>query len=247
MRLKDKAAIITGGGGDIAKATAEKFLKNGASVLLFDYDEELLGKTMKELTQYIKNVKTVVGDTRKLDDMNKAVEMCVKEFGKVDILVTCAGIAKHMPIDEMPEEVWQKVIDINLTGTFIACKAVVPIMKMNKYGRIVNISSLGGRTGRPYVGVNYAASKSGVIGLTMCLAYELGPSGITVNAVAPGPLDGRMTKTFPPEKVEMLKVGLRIERLGSPDDIASAVLYLASDEASWVTGEVLDVNGGLYI
>jgi NAD(P)-dependent dehydrogenase (short-subunit alcohol dehydrogenase family) len=142
---------------------------------------------------------------------------------------------------------WRWVLDINLTGTFTACKAVVPKMRKAGGGRIVAISSVGGRTGRPRVGVNYAASKAGVDGLVMCLARELGTFNITVNSIAPGPLAGRMTASMPPDDVKRLIGTACIERLGRPDDIASAAVYLASDEAGWVTGEVLDVNGGVYI
>ena len=161
------------------------------------------------------------------------------------MLVATAGILRHFPIDEMTEQQWQDVVDINLTGVYHSVKAVVPVMKEQKYGRIVLISSIGGRTGRPGVGVNYAATKAGVNGIAMCLGYELGPWNITVNSVAPGPLKGKMFLSLSQDKVDKLSAGVRIPRLGELDDIASAIAYLGSDDASWTTGEVLDVNGGL--
>ena len=158
-------------------------------------------------------------------------------------MVATAGILRHFPIDELTEAQWQDVIDINLTGVYHSVKAVVPAMKEQNYGRIVLISSIGGRTGRP--GVNYAAAKAGINGMAMCLGYELGPWNITVNSVAPGPLKGKMFLSLSQDKVDKLSAGVRIPRLGELDDIAGAIAYLGSDDASWTTGEVLDVNGGL--
>ncbi|MEW6228709.1 MAG: SDR family NAD(P)-dependent oxidoreductase [Bacillota bacterium] len=247
MRLEDKTALITGGAGDLGRSIARAFLASGASAVLFDSDEVLLSGASQELSKFGERVCTMVGDVRSLENLEEGVRLCESRFGTLDILVTCAGVVKHMPIDEMPLESWQRVLDINLTGTFLAAKAVVPPMKKRKSGRIITISSLGGRTGRPYVGVDYASSKAGVVGLTMCLARELGPFGITVNAIAPGIIEGRFTKGFPPEKVALLTQGICINRLGRPDDVAYAALYLASDESGWITGEVLDINGGLYI
>jgi NAD(P)-dependent dehydrogenase (short-subunit alcohol dehydrogenase family) len=161
-------------------------------------------------------------------------------------LVATAGIVKHHPIEDLTVEDWQDVIDINLTGVYNCAKAVVSPMKKQKYGRMIFISSLGGRTARHGVGVNYAASKAGVIGLTQALGYELGPWNITVNSIAPGPIQGKMFDTLPAEKIEHLKTGVRIPRLGSPSEVAAAIAYMASEEAGWTTGEILDVNGGLY-
>ncbi|WP_153110605.1 SDR family NAD(P)-dependent oxidoreductase [Propionivibrio limicola] len=246
MRLKDKVALITGGGGDVAIAIAEKFLANGARVVLVDLKPELLAAAAQKLNAGAA-LATVTGDVCHLDDMEAAARLAVSQFGKLDIVVPCAGVIKHMPIDEMSLNDWKWVVDINLTGTFVTCKAAVPFMKQQQSGRIITISSVGGRTGRPKVGVNYAASKAGVNGLTMCLARELGAFNITVNSICPGPLAGRMTESMPPENLKALISTACIGRLGRPDDIGNAALYLASDEAEWVTGEILDVNGGVYI
>lgn len=247
MRLKDKVALITGGGGDIAVSIADKFLQNGAAVILFDIDEALLENAVQKLSTFSTRLSTIKGDVLKLDELEGAVIHAEQRYGKLDILVTCAGVLKHMPIDQLTQEDWNRVIGINLTGTFLTCKAAVPAMKKSGKGRIVAISSVGGRTGRPHVGIDYAASKAGVNGLAMCLAKELGPYGINVNSIAPGPLSGRMINQLPPENLKALTSTLCINRLGKSDDIAYAALYLASDEAEWVTGEVLDVNGGAYI
>lgn len=185
---------------------------------------------------------------------NTVVRLSIQEYcftadkmpsGRPITVANSTLILRHFPIDELTEEQWQDVIDINLTGVYHSVKAAVPYMKEQKYGRVVLISSIGGRTGRPGVGVNYAAAKAGVNGMAMCLGYELGPWNITVNSVAPGPLKGKMFLSLSQDKVDKLSAGVRIPRLGELDDIAAAIAYLGSDDASWTTGEVLDVNGGL--
>ena len=192
-------------------------------------------------------VREYVADARKYEEIEAAVEAAMKEFGRIDILVNCAGILIHKPIDVLTIQEWQDVIDINLTGIFNSCKAVTPGMKERKYGRIVNISSIGGRTGRPGVGVNYAAAKAGIVGLTQTLARELAPWEITANVIAPGPLKGRMFFGMEQHLIDGLIKNIPLGRVGEMGEIAYAILYLASDEAAWTTGEVLDVNGGAYI
>ncbi len=246
MRLKDKVALITGGGGDVAIAIAAKFIENGAKVVLTDLNEPLLHTSAQKINGG-EALQTVIGNVCLLEDQQRAVDLAVSRYGRLDIMVPCAGVIRHLPIDEMSAEDWKWVVDINLTGVFLSCKAAVPVMKRQQAGRIVMISSVGGRTGRAKVGVNYAASKAGVNGLTMCLAKELGPCNITVNSICPGPLAGRMTASMPPENVQALISTACIGRLGQPADVAHAAVFLASDEAGWVTGEILDVNGGVFI
>jgi len=246
MRLKDKVALVTGGGGDVAIAIATKFIDNGAKVILVDRDEQLANAAASKINAG-NALQVAVGDVCALEDQEKAVDIAVTRFGRLDIVVPCAGVIRHKPIDELSLEDWQWVINVNLTGTFLSCKAAVPVMKKQRSGRIIMISSVGGRTGRAKVGVNYAASKAGVNGLTMCLAKELGEYNITVNSICPGPLAGRMTASMPPENVKALISTACIGRLGRPEDVASAAAFLASDEAEWITGEVLDVNGGVFI
>jgi len=247
MRLKNKVAVFVGGGSDIALAAGKLFAKEGASILLADYSQPDLERVATEYAGISAAVRTHVADVRNLADMEAAMRCAHEAFGRVDIVVNCAGIILHKPIDEMTPDEWQRVLDVNLTGAFNACKAAVPYMKEQKYGRIVNVASVGGRTGRPGVGVNYAASKAGIIGLTQTLARELAPWNITANAVAPGPLKGRLFLGMAPELIENLEKGIPLGRVGEMDEVAYALLYLASDEASWTTGEVLDVNGGAYI
>ncbi len=247
MRVKDKIAIFMGGGSDMATVAAAKFIDEGAIVILVDYDESVFERTKATYVGKEDRVRKYVADVRNYESVVAAVQKVLDEFGRVDILVNTAGIIIHKPIDVLTVKEWQDVIDIDLTGIFNSCKAVVPSMKERKYGRIVNISSIGGRTGRPGVGVNYGAAKAGVAGLTQTLAKELAPWSITANVIAPGPLKGRMFYSMEQHAVEVLEKTIPLGRVGEMEEIAYAILYLASDEASWTTGEVLDVNGGAYI
>ena len=246
-RFNGKTIPITGA-GDIAQATARRLLSEGGCVALTDFSKDALAETAQALSKEgwgEGRVLTIPGDVRRLADCEAVAAAVKTRWGHLDVLVATAGILRHYPIDELTEEQWQDVIDINLTGVYHSVKAAVPYMKEQNYGRVVLISSIGGRTGRPGVGVNYAAAKAGVNGMAMCLGYELGPWNITVNSVAPGPLKGKMFLSLSQDKVDKLSAGVRIPRLGELDDIAAAIAYLGSDDASWTTGEVLDVNGGL--
>jgi NAD(P)-dependent dehydrogenase (short-subunit alcohol dehydrogenase family) len=176
-----------------------------------------------------------------------AMEKVYHKFGKIDILVNNAGISLHKKIKEMSVEDFNKVININLNGTFICSKSVIPYMEKQKRGKIVNIASLAGRTGRPGVGVNYAASKAGVIGLTQTLARELGPSGIYVNAICPGPILTEQTKQYPAEVFASWNAGRAIQKDGLPEDIAQLAVFLSSVKSDWITGIALDINGGILI
>ena len=220
-RYEHKVVLITGA-GDIAGATARRLLSEGGKVALTDFSREALdqeARMLKEEGWDEDRVMTIPGDVRSLEDCQAAAAEVKEKWGRIDVLVATAGILRHFPIDELTEAQWQDVIDINLTGVY--------------------------HSGRPGVGVNYAAAKAGINGMAMCLGYELGPWNITVNSVAPGPLKGKMFLSLSQDKVDKLSAGVRIPRLGELDDIAGAIAYLGSDDASWTTGEVLDVNGGL--
>ena len=177
------------------------------------------------------------------DGMSKVLN----KFGKIDILVNNAGISLDKPAKEMSVEDFNKVININLNGPFICSKNVISYMEKQKRGKIVNIASLGGRTGRPGVGVNYAASKAGVIGLTQTLARELGPSGIYVNSICPGPILTEMTKQYPADVFSSWNVGRAVKKDVLPQDVADAAVFLSSNKSDWITGVTLDVNGGILM
>jgi 3-oxoacyl-[acyl-carrier protein] reductase len=182
----------------------------------------------------------------KMDEVNKMRDKAVAEFGKIDILVNNAGIVKDKSFVKMTSEMWDDVISVNLTGTFNCSKAVIEGMLERQYGRIVNISSVIGRMGNRGQ-ANYAASKAGVIGLTQTLAKEFADKGVTVNAIAPGFIGTDMLKSIPANIMEKILAQIPMGRLGRPEEIASAVTYLVSPEAGYITGQVIDINGGLYI
>ena len=245
-RFVDKVVMITGA-GDVALAVGKRVLSEGAKVAFADFSQQALTaaeEEMKKAGYGPDRVMTATCDVRSQETCDAAVAAVVTRWGKVDTLVATAGIIRHMPIDEMGEKDWQDVVDINLGGVFRACKAVVPGMKERKYGRIVIISSIGGRTGRN-VGVNYAASKAGIIGLTKSTAKELAARGIRVNAIAPGFVETEMTKVLSEEARQAAMSMIAMKRFASTDDIADLAVFLASDKSSYITGQVISVDGGM--
>ena len=247
VEMESSIAVVTGAGNGIGDAIAGKLFAEGAIVSLWDIDFEsvrtlarTLDSTGAKTAAYKVNVTVEV-------DVAEAVQRTLERFGRIDVLVNNAGISRHKPIEEMSIELFQHVLSVNLTGPFICCKAVAPVMKKQNRGKIINIASLGGRTGRPGVGVNYAASKAGLIGMTKCLAKELGPSNICVNAICPGPILTEQTRQYSKEMFASWNVGRAVPKDGMPEDVADAVVFLSSRRSDWVTGVALDVNGGIYI
>lgn len=223
-------------------------MEEGANIVLADFSAKALDEALSILTKEGYAADRILCcrcDTRKKTDCDAVVQQALEKWSRIDTLVATAGIIRHRPIDEMTDQEWQNVIDVNLTGVFHSIQSVVPAMKKQKQGHIVVISSIGGRTGRPGVGVNYAASKAGVNGMVINLGYALAPWQITVNSIAPGPLKGRMFQSMTEEQKKALAEGIPLGRVGETKDIAAAIAYLGSDDAAWTTGEVLDVNGGL--
>ncbi len=245
--MNDKVCLITGAARGIGEAIARHFFNAGARLVLWDLNDEAVEKLASGLDPSRRRAIGLRVDVTSEADVQAAVDKAVAHFGAIDVLVNCAGIIKHSPIEKMSLEAFESVLRVNLTGTFLVCRAVVPVMKKQGKGKIVNMASLGGRTGRPGVGVNYAASKAGVIALTQTLAREAGPAGIYVNAVAPGPILTELTKQVGPEVFEKWNVGRAVNKDGLPEDVAQAVLFLASDQSDWITGVTLDINGGILI
>ncbi len=247
MQLKGRVAVVTGAGKGIGKAIAEEFFKEGALLALFDIKYDLIDGLANQLDSSGNNIITIKADVTNEKEIKNAMEQVFDRFEKIDILVNNAGISLHKPTKEMLVEDFNKVIDVNLKGTFICSKSVITYMEKQKKGKIVNIASLGGRTGRPGVGVNYAASKAGIIGLTQTLSRELGPSGIYVNSICPGPILTEQTKQYSKEVFASWNVGRAIQKDGLPEDVAQAAVFLSSDKSDWITGISLDVNGGILI
>jgi NAD(P)-dependent dehydrogenase (short-subunit alcohol dehydrogenase family) len=239
--------MITGAARGIGEAIARRFHADGWRLALCDVNGEAIAKVAAGFDASGRRVIGLKVDVTSERDVQATVDAAVATFGAIDVLVNCAGIIKHLPIEKMSLEDFESVVRVNLTGTFLMCRAVVPVMKKQGKGKIVNMASLAGRTGRPGVGVNYAASKAGVIALTQTLAREAGPAGVWVNCLAPGPVLTELTKQVGPEVFATWNVGRAVNKDGLPEDVAAAVMFLASDQSDWITGATLDINGGILI
>jgi 3-oxoacyl-[acyl-carrier protein] reductase len=246
MRLKDRVAIITGGASGIGLAAVKKFLAEGAKVVVADYNQEAGEKVASELRETGAEVTFIAVDVSNRESVEQMVAKTIETYGHIDILVNNAGITQDAMLHKMSYEQWDRVISINLTGVFNCTQAVVHHMREREYGRIINTSSIVGKFGN--IGqTNYAAAKAGVIGMTQTWAKELGRKGITVNAVAPGFIRTPMTEKMPEKILTMMQEKINLGRLGEAEDVANAYLFLASDEASYINGIVLSVDGGLSI
>jgi len=246
LKLAGKVALVTGAAQGIGKAVALLLARNGADMVVSDINLEKAEETAKEVQTLGRKALAIKVDVAKLGDVEKMVEGILAQFGKVDILVNNAGIARDKLILRMTEEDWDAVLNINLKGTFNCTKAVVRHMSKQKSGKIVNIASVVGEMGNAGQG-NYAASKAGVIGFTKTIAREFAQRGINVNAIAPGYIETPMTDALPEKAKEELKRLIPMDRLGRPEDVAEAVLFLVSEASSYITGQVLNVNGGIYM
>jgi len=243
MSFEDKVVVITGGARGIGKQIAHNFADKKAKVVILDLNEEVLKQAAQEIGKQSECVYFLV-DVTKSNQVEETINKIIDKFSKIDILVNNAGITKDNLALRLSENDWDKVIEVNLRGTFLCSKLCAKHMIRQRRGKIVNISSIIGLIGN--VGqANYSASKAGMIGLTKSLAKELGIRNVCVNAVAPGYIQTDMTDKLPDKvKEEMLK-RIPLARFGSPADVASAVLFLASDKADYITGQVLVVDGGM--
>jgi len=243
--FKDKVVLITGASGGMGKAIAQKFAEAGAKIALNDISsqEENLKKIKEEIEKLGSEAKYYFADVSKLEEVEKMVQSIQKEFGRLDILVNNAGITQDRTLAKMAKEEWQKVIDIDLTGVFNCTKAALPLIIQNQ-GKIISVSSLVGQRGN-FGQTNYAAAKAGIIGFTKALAKEVGRFGVTVNAIAPGFIETRLTENLPPQVIETVKKFTPLGRFGRPEEVASLIIFLASEEANFITGTVVNIDGGL--
>jgi len=242
-RLKNKIAVITGGADGIGKAATEKFASEGAIVYIWDVNQEK-GEALAEGLG--ENVFFQHADTTRPDMLESLVSIIIEKHQNIDILINNAGITRDASMKKMSAEQWQQVIDVNLTGVFNCTKAISPHMLENGYGRIINTSSVVALYGN-FGQSNYVATKAGLIGLTKVWAREFGRKGITVNAVAPGFILTDMVKAMPQKVIDMMEAKVPVGHLGQPEDIANAYLFLASEEAAYINGSVISVDGGMTI
>ncbi len=244
MRLEDRVAIVTGAARGIGKALALTFVREGAKLALVDIDQEKLETVRNEIVNKKGEAIALSCDITKSAEVREMLNRTYRTFSRIDILVNNAGIIRRGTIDTVTEEDWDRVIEVNLKGTFNCCKAVVEIMKQQGHGKIVNISSIAGKIGDIASAPGYGPSKAGIDALTKTLARQLAPYGINVNAVSPHAIETEMSAQWSEERRKEIIASIPLGRLGKPEDVAEAALFLASDEASFITGEILDVNGG---
>jgi len=246
MDLEGKVALITGGAQGIGKVTALLLASKGADVAVSDINIHGALETVKEIEGLGRRGFALEGDVSNPADAENIVDKTVEQLGGIDILVNNAGITRDRLLLRMTEEDWDAVLNVNLKGTFNCTKAAVKYMIKRKSGKIVNISSVVGEMGNAGQ-ANYAASKAGIIGLTKAIAREYAQRGIIVNAIAPGYVETPMTEALPEKVKEELRGQIPMARLGTPLDVANAVHFLVSDASSYITGQVLNVNGGIYM
>lgn len=245
-KLKDRVAIITGGAAGIGRAAVEKYVQEGAIVVIWDVNEAAGKELALTLSKDGHQVSFRKVNTADPEETEAAAQEAIAQFGRIDILINNAGITRDATIRKMTFEQWSQVLNINLSGVFNCVKAVSPFMIEKAYGRIINTSSVVGLYGN-FGQTNYAATKSGVIGMTKTLAKELGKYSITVNAVAPGFIATDMVKAMPEKVIEMMTSKTPLGRLGTPEDIANAYAFLASEDASFISGAVISVDGAVTI
>jgi len=247
MAMTDRVAIVTGAATGIGKAAAEELASRGAHAVIADIDTKGGEAAAAELRAKGLAASYLWLDIGKVDDIRRGVREAVERFSRIDILVNNAGLYSTVPIPEMSEAEWDRVVGVNLKGTFFLSKEVLVHMVGRRYGKIVNIASLAGKRGGVTSGVNYGASKAGVISLTKYLATYAAPYGINVNAVVPGFAETKMFRMNSPEKIEALLKTIPLGRVAKPEELAKVIAFLASDDASYVTGEIMDVNGGIHM
>ncbi len=245
--MTGKVAIVTGAGQGIGKAIALALHKRGAAAAIVDINHCNAEKTAGEIVHAGGKAVAIRADVSIVEDIRGMVEKTVREFGSVDILVNNAGILSKTPVEEITEAEWDRIMNVNLKGVLFATQQVLPYMKQKGFGRIINLSSVAGRMGGYADVPAYAASKAGIIGLTRAVARRVAEYGITVNAVAPGTTETGIIKQLSSNDIEMLKQQIPMRKLGRPENIADTVSFLASEEAEFITGVVLDVNGGIYM
>jgi NAD(P)-dependent dehydrogenase (short-subunit alcohol dehydrogenase family) len=245
-RFSDKTAIVTGAGRGMGKETALTLAREGAAVVVNDVHEGLVEAVVKEIEEAGGRALAFVADVSNESEVQAMVDATVEHFGTVDILVNNAGILRSTsPVETIPLDEWELMMAVNVTGVFLCTKAVLPIMKAQRSGKIVNVSSSAGRSTSTFGGAHYTTSKAAVLGLSRHSAREAAPFNVNVNAVAPGSMDTEMVREMStPENMESERRKIPLRRLGTAQDEANLVAFLCADESSYITGATIDINGG---
>ncbi len=244
MQFQDRVAIVTGAARGLGAATAHELSRQGARVVICDIDGALAEGVADDIRKEGRDALALRVDVSKIPELDALVKAAVDRYGRLDILVNNAAICPRIPVDDMTEEKFDQIVAINLKSVFFLSRAAGNAMKPGKWGRIVNVSSVGGRTGGIYASTVYAATKAGVMSMTKAFARHFAPHGIIVNCVAPGSVDTRLMADLSPESLQGTIEGVPLKRLADPLEIARVIAFLASDGASYMTGAILDVNGG---
>jgi NAD(P)-dependent dehydrogenase (short-subunit alcohol dehydrogenase family) len=247
MNVEGKIAVITGAAQGLGKAIALGFADSGAVPVIVDINSEKAAAVRAEINKKGCDAIEIIADVSNTGELKAMADTVLAKYGTVDVLVNNAGIVHTTPIEDITEAEWDHMMAVNLKSVFFASQLVLPAMKKQQRGRIINMSSSAGRMGGYANGVGYAASKAGILGLTMSFARKVAEEGITVNAVAPGTTETEIIEAFSEELKLKLKQMIPMKRLGKPKNIADVVVFLASDEAEFITGAVIDVNGGLFM
>jgi 3-oxoacyl-[acyl-carrier protein] reductase len=248
MKFQGKVSIVTGGGTGIGEAIALAFAREGADVAVWDLDGNRAEKVSEAVRKMGRKSLAIEMNVANAQQVNASAQKVLKEYGRIDILVNNAGICQVIPsLEEIKEEDWDRVLAVNLKGVFLCSKAVMGIMKEQKAGKIINMGSLAGKVGGIATGAHYAASKAAVMCLTKSLAKELAPFGIHVNGLAPGVIETDMTHMITKGDWRAYLSTIPLGRIGVVDEVAKVAVFLASDEASYLAGEIIDVNGGQFM
>jgi len=244
MLLHDQVAVVTGGSRGIGKGIARAFVQQGAHVLLIATNEERLIATSREIAAPASDVHYIAGDIADPSLSRRAAAFLIERYGRIDIAVNCAGIITRAPTENLSDQDWQRVLDVNLSGAFYLSRAVLPHMRERGSGKIINIVSQMAKLPHPGASPTYEVSKAGLMALTRHLALHYAPHGVRVNAIAPGTIETGLQRDMNPEALAKILGAIPMNRLGGVDEVAQVALFLASDMSSYITGEVLDVNGG---
>ena len=243
--MSDRVAIVTGAGQGMGRAVAQRLSADGARVVANDVNEEAAARTAKGIQDAGGEAIAVAGDVTSSGDVANIVDAALDRYGRIDILVNNAGVLRPTKVIDIEEDEWDWVIAVNLKGTYLCSRAVLPAMRKGGWGRIVNFSSTAGKSTSTVGGAHYTAAKAGVLGFTRHLAREAAAYGVTVNAVCPGLIDTEMVRgTIPDEQARAYADSFPIQRMGEPSEVAELVAFLASDRAAYITGASLDINGG---